>query len=75
VQNHKLTGQKGWINYQQLPIVLRTDDADKAIFATQIRGKKAIIKQAKTDEKIPHQYRMFADVFSDKELKYPPKRP
>ena len=25
---------KGWIDYQQLPIVLRTDDTEKAIFAT-----------------------------------------
>jgi len=23
---------KGWINYQQLPIILQTDNADKAIF-------------------------------------------
>jgi hypothetical protein len=34
---------KGWIDYQQLPIVLRTDDADKAIFTTRVRGKKATI--------------------------------
>jgi len=28
------------------------------------------------DERIPHQYQAFADVFSDKESKrYPPKRP
>ena len=26
---------KGWINYQQLPIILCTDDADKAIFTTR----------------------------------------
>jgi len=25
---------KGWIDYQQLPIVLHTDDTEKAIFAT-----------------------------------------
>jgi hypothetical protein len=41
---------KGWINYQQLPIVLQTDDAEKAVFATQVKGRKAIIRQAKIDE-------------------------
>jgi hypothetical protein len=67
---------KGWIDYQQLPIILRTDDADKAVFATRIKGHKVIIRQAKTDERIPHQYRMFADIFSDQELKkFPHKRP
>jgi hypothetical protein len=35
---------KGWIDYQQLPIVLRTDDAQKAIFATRVKGRKAIIR-------------------------------
>jgi hypothetical protein len=67
---------KGWINYQQLPIVLRMDDTEKAIFTTRVKGRKAIIRQAKIDEQIPHPYRMFADVFSDQELKkFPPKRP
>ena len=27
---------KGWIDYQQLPIMLQTDNADKAIFATRV---------------------------------------
>jgi hypothetical protein len=67
---------KGWIDYQQLPIVLRTDDAEKAVFATRVKGRKAIIRQVKTDERIPHPYRMFADVFSDQESKkFPPERP
>jgi hypothetical protein len=35
---------KGWIDYQQLPIMLRTNDADKAIFATRAQGKKATIR-------------------------------
>jgi hypothetical protein len=35
---------KGWIDYQQLPIVLCTNDADKAIFATRRRNKKAVIQ-------------------------------
>ena len=65
---------KGWIDYQQLPIVLRTDNADRAIFTTQIKGRKAIIRQAKVDKRIPHPYRMFTDIFSDQESKkFPPK--
>jgi len=67
---------KGWIDYQQLPIILQTDDADRAIFATRVRGKKATIQRIEVDERIPKQYRTFADVFSNKESKkFPPKRP
>ena len=72
----RINWAKGWIDYQQLPIVLRTDDAEKAVFATRIKGRKAIIRRVKIDERIPHPYRMFADVFSDQESKkFPPKRP
>ena len=72
----KIDWAKGWINYMQLPIMLRSDDADKMIFTTCIKGRKAVIRQVQIDERIPHQYRAFADVFSDKESKkYPPKRP
>jgi hypothetical protein len=54
--------------------MLHTDDAEKAIFTTQVPGRKAIIRQAKVNERIPHSYRMFADVFSDQESKkFPPK--
>ena len=67
---------KGWIDYQQLPIVLRTDDTDKAIFATRTRGKKVTIQRIEMDKRIPRQYRAFTDVFSDKESKkFLPKRP
>jgi len=67
---------KGWIDYQQLPIVLRTDNADKAIFTTRIRGKKATIRRIEVDERILKQYQTFADIFSDKESKkFPLKRP
>jgi hypothetical protein len=67
---------KGWINYQQLPIVLQTDDTEKAVFATRVKGRKAIIRRAEVDKQIPHPYRMFANVFSDQESKkFPPKRP
>jgi hypothetical protein len=67
---------KGWIDYAQLPIVLRSDDADRAIFSTRTKGRKAVIKTIQVDKQIPHQYRMFADVFSDEESKkLPPSRP
>jgi hypothetical protein len=56
---------KGWIDYQQLPIVLQMDDAEKVVFTTRIKGRKAIIRRAKIDERIPHPYRMFTDIFSD----------
>jgi hypothetical protein len=72
----RINWAKGWIDYWQLPIVLWTDDTSRAVFTTQVKGRKAIIRQAQMDERIPHQYRMFADVFSDQESKkYPPKRP
>ncbi len=72
----KIDWAKGWIDYDQLPIILRSDDADKAIFTTRIRGKKAVIKRTKIDERVPPQYRAYMDIFSDEESKkYPPKRP
>ena len=40
----KIDWAKGWIDYDQLPIVLRTNDADKAVFTTRVKGKKATIK-------------------------------
>ncbi len=72
----KIDWAKGWINYSQLPIIIRSDDADKAIFSTRTKERKAIIRKVQMDEWIPHQYWAFADIFSDKESKrYPPKRP
>jgi hypothetical protein len=42
----------------------------------QTRGRKAVIRQAQMDKRIPYQYRMFADIFSDQESKkYLPKKP
>ena len=46
---------KGWIDYKQLPIVLRSDNTDKVIFTTRMRGK-AVIRTVQADERIPHQY-------------------
>jgi hypothetical protein len=67
---------KGWIDYAQLPIVLRSDDTDRTIFSMRTKGRKAVIKTIKIDERIPHQYRAFSDVFSNEESnKLPPSRP
>ena len=67
---------KGWIDYAQLSIVLRSDDVDRAIFSARTKGRKAVIKTIQVDEQIPYQYRMFADVFSNEESKkLPPSRP
>src|SRR6266851_10008938 len=72
----KIDWAKGWIDYSQLPIVIRSDNVDKAIFSTRTQGRRVIIRRMQVDEQIPHQYREFADVFSDKESKrYPLKRP
>ncbi len=40
----KIDWAKGWIDYMQLPIVLRSNNADKVIFTTRIKGKKAGIR-------------------------------
>ena len=67
---------RGWIDYQQLPIILRANNANRAIFTARVNRRKAIIRQTQTDERIPYQYWMFTNVFSDQESKkYPPKRP
>ena len=64
---------QGWIDYNQLPIVLQSDDADQAVFTTRT-GNKISIRRGVVDERIPRPYRDFADVFSDKESKkMPPK--
>ncbi len=46
----KINWAKGWIDYSQLPIIIQSDDADKAIFSTHTKGRKAIIRQAQVDE-------------------------
>jgi len=56
---------KRWINCMQLPVILQSDNANKAIFTTQTRGRKVAIRRVQTDKRIPHQYWAFADVFSD----------
>ena len=52
----KIDWAKGWIDYMQLPIVLHSNDVDKAVFATRTKGRKVTIRHAQIDERIPHQY-------------------
>ena len=47
---------RGWIDYQQLPIILRANNANRAIFTARVNRRKAIIRQTQTDERIPYQY-------------------
>jgi hypothetical protein len=62
---------KGWIAYDQLPIVLRTDHADQTKFLPRTaRLRKARVYAVLTKEeraKIPPQYQDFAKVFSEQE--------
>jgi hypothetical protein len=72
----RINWARGWIDYAQLPIVLKSDDVNQAIFSTRTRGRKVVIKMIQADKQIPYQYRAFADVFSDKESKkLPPSQP
>jgi hypothetical protein len=41
---------RGWIDYAQLPIVLRSDNADRTIFSARTKGRKAVIKMIQVDE-------------------------
>ena len=41
----KIDWAKGWINYAQLPIIVWSDNADKAIFATWTKGRRAVIRR------------------------------
>ena len=70
---------KGWIDYSQLPIVLRAADADQARFQPRAKGQPwAKIRAIAADDlpKIPEAYRGFAKVFSKEESKrFPPARP
>ena len=50
----KINCAKGWIDYLQLPIIIQSDDADKAIFSTQTKGRRVIIRRTQVDEQIPH---------------------
>jgi hypothetical protein len=69
----KINWARGWINHSQLPIVLRARDAARAQFAARKVGLPPIkIRRGKveiTDQRIPPQYKRYAKVFSEEELK------
>jgi hypothetical protein len=76
----KINWARGWIDHSQLPIVLRARDAARAQFTAGKVGLPSIkIQRGKveiTDRRIPPQYKQYAKVFSEEELKrLPPERP
>jgi len=74
----KIDWAKGWINYSQLPIILKANDADKACFQPQ-STKQPWMHIRSTNEnllKVPEPYWGFKKVFSDQESKkLPPSCP
>jgi hypothetical protein len=74
----KIDWAKGWIAYDQLPIVLRTPDASKARFLPQQSlARRGILAKRKPEpqqlDSIPLQYRDYQDVFEQqREGKLPP---
>jgi len=64
----KVNWAKGWIAYDQLPIVLRTPDASKARFLPrQSLARQGILTRRKQEprrsDNVPLQYRDYRDVF------------
>ena len=54
---------KGWLNYDQLPIVIKTSDTHKAIFV-----RRNELKPWQKQISLPLRYKPHAKVFSEKEL-------
>jgi len=77
----KIDWAKGWIAYDQLPIVLRSHDTEKACFLPQQSlTRHAILTPRKIkprrSDTVPLQYRDFRDVFEQRKGKgLPPSRP
>ena len=53
---------KGWLDYDQLPIVIKTKDAHKAIFV-----RRNELKPRQKRISLPLRYKPHAKVFSEKE--------
>ena len=53
---------KGWLDYDQLPIVIKTKDAHKAIFV-----RRSELKPRQKRISLPIRYKAHAKVFSEKE--------
>ena len=59
---------KGWLDYDQLPIVIRTKDAHKAVFV-----RRSELKPQRKWITLPLRYKPHAKVFSEKESqRFPP---
>ena len=74
----KIDWAKGWIDYSQLPIVLKANDTDKACFQPRtIKQPWMHIRSTNNNLlKVPEPYQKFKKVFSDQESKkLPPLRP
>ena len=80
----KIDWAKGWIDYSQLPVVLRTSQATQTTFPPQerrIKGRRIKVRQTTTTSppkriKIPLRYKRHASVFSEKKSqRFPNKRP
>jgi hypothetical protein len=77
----KIDWAKGWIAYDQLPIVLRAPDASKARFLPrQSLARRGILTKRKPEpqqsDNVPLQYRDYQDIFEQRqEGKLPPSRP
>ena len=53
---------KGWLDYNQLPIIIKTEDAHKAIFV-----RRNELKPRQKQISLPLRYKPHAKVFSEKE--------
>ena len=53
---------KGWLDYDQLPIVIKTSDVHKAVFV-----RRNELKTQKRRIILPLRYKPYAKVFSEKE--------
>ena len=77
----KINWAKGWIAYDQLPIVLRSSDAEKARFLPrQSLARHTVLAARKIEPRrsdtVPLQYRDFRDVFEQRKGKgLPPSCP
>jgi len=81
----KIDWAKGWIDYTQLPIVIKTPNAHKSTFVSQLKAmvhgkqRKAVIQKAEVPKleknHLPKEYQRHQKVFSEqKAQRFPKKR-
>jgi len=82
----KIDWAKGWIDYTQLPIVIKTPNAHKSTFVSHLKAmvygkrRRAIIQKAEIPKaeknQLPKEYQRHQKVFSEqKAQQFPKKRP